>query len=178
MPAGPRRARTAGEVGELAVGHGLAPPDLARQRLEREAPESLDAFEIERDVERVALAREPVVELARDRAVGRADLAVGLVVAGQADLAHAAFGDDDRDLAERAALAPQLHVTKLSPQLLGVTGYFNRSNDARVIAVSPSLVASENAASPGSLMLTEKLTVPFVPTRRAWLSPLPARPVE
>ena len=89
LPDGTRGARSAREVGELAVGDRLTPADFARERLQREPAEPLDAFEVERDVEVVALAREPVVELAGDLAVGRAGLAVGLIVTGQADLAHA-----------------------------------------------------------------------------------------
>ena len=90
---GARRARPAGEARELAVGNDLAPPHFARERLEHDAAEAVDLVEVELQVERVALAREPVVELAGDLAVGRAGLGVGLVVTGQADLAHARVGD-------------------------------------------------------------------------------------
>ena len=109
LPAARAGAWPAGQIGELAVGHRLAPADLASEGLQRDAAEAVDAFEVERDVEGVPLAREPVVELAGDRAVGCARLAFGLVVTRQADLAQAALGHDDGDLAERARLAPQLH---------------------------------------------------------------------
>ena len=110
LPAARAARGSTREVGELAVGDGLAPTHFTRERFEREPPKALDAFEIELDIERVALAREPVVELARDLAIGRARRRVGLVVTGQTDLAQSGVGNDDGDLAVRTRLRPELHA--------------------------------------------------------------------
>ena len=98
-----------GQAGQLAVGHDLAPPDVVRERLEHGAAEAVDAVEVERRGRTRAAFPANQSSSWRAIAVGRADLAVGLVVAGQADLAHAAFGHDDRHVTERTRLTPELH---------------------------------------------------------------------
>src|SRR6202008_3924424 len=52
----------------------------------------------------------PAPRPSRGGAFGLAELAVGLVVAGQADLTHAVSRHDDRQLAERAGLPPHTHA--------------------------------------------------------------------
>ena len=90
-------------------------PTSPRERLERGTPEPVETFEIERDVERVPLAREPVVELTRDRPIGSADVSGRLVVTREADLTDATLGHDNCHVTERTGLPPQLHGVKLAP---------------------------------------------------------------
>src|SRR5690349_3381314 len=61
-----RGTRTTGHARELAVRDRLAPRHVTPQRVEHLAAEPVDAVEVEREVEVVARAPEPLVELAGD----------------------------------------------------------------------------------------------------------------